>query len=160
MSLQGSLRKELRRSEMGPDFFRAVQKPLKVDKWFVNGVNHKGSHFPICVFTKNRAHRSRDAKIRRGEESKEKLKKNLYYDHLLSPPTDEITLREEKLQRARMSVRLCVPLVPGQTSMRKSGNVTQRWRNAISFYNQSLNTRRRRCYHQCTTSAGFSKQTL
>ena len=60
----------------------------------------------------------------------------------------------KKLQWAGLSIQLCVALMPGQTSMRKSGNVTKRWRNAISFYHQSLNTRRRRYYHQCFTSTG------
>ena len=37
--------------------------------WLVNGANHKGSHFPICVFTQNTGHRSRRAKIIRGRKS-------------------------------------------------------------------------------------------
>ena len=69
--------RSFRRASMGSEFFRAEETRLKVCEWLVDGVNHKGSHFPICVFSSNRGHRSVPAKIERGRQSREKLNKKI-----------------------------------------------------------------------------------
>ena len=48
---------------------------MKVAQWLVDGVNHKGSHFLICVFTENRGHRSTRARIARGQAPKGRVQK-------------------------------------------------------------------------------------
>jgi hypothetical protein len=46
-------------------YLRFRQKPLNVLEWLVDGNVHNGAHFPLCVFTHNASHRSKESHERR-----------------------------------------------------------------------------------------------
>jgi endonuclease/exonuclease/phosphatase family metal-dependent hydrolase len=50
-------------------FLRIKQKPLDQKVWLINGEMHKGAHFPLCVFTNNSSHRSKDSQDRRFQKN-------------------------------------------------------------------------------------------
>ena len=47
-------------------------KPLDVEIWRYKGEHHKGSHFPLALFTDNQSRRSEQAYCRRSDKSKNK----------------------------------------------------------------------------------------
>ena len=49
-------------------------KPLDVEIWRYKGEHHKGSHFPLCLFTDNESRRSEKGYTRRAEKSKNRRK--------------------------------------------------------------------------------------
>ena len=46
-------------------YLRFKQKPLNLMEWFVDGKMHNGSHFPLCTFTQNASHRSKESQEKR-----------------------------------------------------------------------------------------------
>ena len=52
-------------------YLRFRQKPMDVNEWLVDGVVPNGSHFPLCVFTKNASARSKEAAERRAQKHRQ-----------------------------------------------------------------------------------------
>ena len=51
---------------------KVKEKRLDIETWTCQGKHHKGSHFPICVFTNNVSRRSPEAHERRQKKAQEK----------------------------------------------------------------------------------------